>query len=392
MSRPRSSPALLLALLLGIAACGSPVDAGDGGAADGSADAGPGDAGGEDGGVGDAGQSDGGESDAGLPDGGGSDGGSTDGGESDGGAPDGGDADGGSTDGGGGGPTPPALPTYSGGVCPTLNPGPDRSGAVNTGFGSSGDAREFRLVVPTTHDPANPAGLVIGWHWLNASSGSFYDDGEVATAAEATGMIFALLDRLETSGNKAYQFDWPFVETWGAEKEVVFHEDVIACVGEQFGVDPAKIHGMGVSAGGLWLTYLSTLPAIDRFATVVPISGGLGADPLGFWAMQYAPQANKFPAVVVWGGPTDNLVAVDFHAASQAYRDALIADGHFVVTCMHDAGHAVPPMDPPPGETMFHVLWTFMQDHPWGTPAGTSPYQATGLSAGWPDWCQIATP
>jgi hypothetical protein len=106
--------------------------------------------------------------------------------------------------------------------------------------------------------------------------------------------------------------------------------------------------------------------------------------------MNYAPQPNKFPALVLWGGTSDWLV-VDFNAASQKYRDALRKDGHFVMECTHDAGHAMPPVDPPPdGGTRFEMLWQFMLDHPYSLPSGTSPYQTTGLPPWFPKWCSIA--
>ena len=75
------------------------------------------------------------------------------------------------------------------------------------------------------------------------------------------------------------------------------------------------------------------------------------------------------------------------------YRDALIADHHFVVTCTHTAGHAMPPIpEPTDGTTRFKPLWEFMLAHPYGLPAGTSPWQKTGLPADMPSWCEIATP
>ena len=37
--------------------------------------------------------------------------------------------------------------------------------------------------------------------------------------------------------------------------------------------------------------------------------------------------------------------------------------------------------------TKFWSLWRFMLDHPYGTPAGTSPYQQAGLPSGFPEWC-----
>ena len=105
--------------------------------------------------------------------------------------------------------------------------------------------------------------------------------------------------------------------------------------------------------------------------------------------MDYVAQPNKFPALVLWGGPTDFL-GVDFQKASMAYRDALRKDGHFVLQCVHTAGHAMPPVDEPTdGGTKFAMLWQFMLDHPYGLPPGTSPYKSSGTPSVFPSWCSL---
>ena len=190
------------------------------------------------------------------------------------------------------------------------------------------------------------------------------------------------------NGNKAYQLDWPFVEFWGQAAELTFFDDMLSCVSAQYSVDPARVYTVGVSAGALWVTFLSTSPQVEHVAAVESLSGGLGQ--VGPWNMPYVPQPNKFPTLVLWGGPTDWLV-VNFAQASQAYRDALRADDHFVLECTHDAGHAMPPIPvPPDGGTRFAPFWQFMLDHPYGLPPGTSPYQEAGLPSNFPSWCQIA--
>jgi hypothetical protein len=285
--------------------------------------------------------------------------------------------------------TPPPFPLYSGGACPTLVYGPTSSAALNTGFMSGGFERQFRLLVPDRYDGSEDWPVMFAWHWLNASSNSFVRDGELESAVDEMGVIAVLPDkRLRPNGDKAYQFDWPFVEVSQAESELVFFDDLLACVSEQLRVDPKRIYGIGVSAGALWLTHLSTTDRVDHFAAVESRSGGLG-DVAGLWRMGYQPQANKFPAMVLWGGSSDWL-GVNFHDASQRYRDALMGDGHFVLECVHDAGHAMPPISPPAGaNTKFWSLWRFMLDHPYDLPAGTSPYQGAGIPAGFPEWCRI---
>lgn len=281
---------------------------------------------------------------------------------------------------------PPPVKPYSSGVCPTLIFGPTGDTSINTGFMSAGATRSFRVMVPTTYTATTPTPVVFGWHWLNASSGSFVRDAEMETAIEEMGFIAVLPDGLEkANGDKAYLFDWPFVETSHVDEELTFFDDMLTCVSEQFKVDHQRVYGIGVSAGALWLTYMMSTDRVDYFAAVESLSGGLG-EVAGVWQMTFTPRAYKFPAIVLWGGSRDRL-GVNFEAASMHLESELLADGHFVVECVHDQGHAVPPIEPPAWSgTKFWSLWRFMLDHPYGV---TSPYITSGLPMGFPDWCRI---
>lgn len=280
----------------------------------------------------------------------------------------------------------PPVPRYSQGACPMLRGGPTSDTSVVTGFRTGSATRSFRLLVPRSYDGTQDYPLVFAWHWLNASSGSFVRQGELETAVEQMRFIAVLPDSLSS-----YVFDWPFAEFWGIPAELQFFDDLYACVTERFRIDRRRVHGIGVSAGGLWLTYLSTTDRANYFGSIEVLSGGLGEVPFA-WRMAYAPQANKFPAMVLWGGPTDFL-GVNFDQASQRLRDELVRDQHFVVQCVHTMGHALPPIAAPPGGgTRFRALWQFFLDHPFGSEPGTSPYFASGLPAGMPSWCAIASP
>lgn len=379
----------VLVLLFAVCvSCGAPSVAPDSrtpGDDAGRTDAGSTDAGLDDAGVSDAGTPDAGSDaglDAGTPDAG------TDSGTADAGIDGGADA---GSDGGtdAGARAPPPLPSYSGGACPTLNGGPTRAQGTNTGFMSAGDARDFYLLVPPTWTPGRKLPVVFGYHWLNASANSVVNDAELESAVAQYEFIAIVPENLMNGSTKAYSFDWPFVEVTSAPKELAFFDDVLACVNQQFGVDPHRVHVFGASAGGLWTTYLSTTPTVDRVASVLVVSGGLG-EVLGVWSIPWVAQPNKFPAMVIWGGTTDWL-AVNFHQASQRYRDALRADGHAVVTCMHTQGHQIPPFPAPTdGGTRFAGFWDFFAAHPYGLPPGVTPWQTTGLPATLPGYCGIA--
>ncbi len=285
---------------------------------------------------------------------------------------------------------PPMPRAYSHGRCPTIRGGPTDATSLVTGFRTGAQTRQFRLIVPRNYDGSADWPLVFAYHWLNASSSSFVRTGELETAAEQMRFIAVAPDALRNgNGDRSYVFSWPFAETWGVPSEVTFFDDMLACITEQYRVDRRRVHGVGVSAGALWITYLSTTDRGNYFASIESLSGGLGEVPFA-WSIPYMPQPSKFPAMVLWGGASDWLI-LSFDQASRNFRDALLRDNHFVVQCTHTMGHMVPPiMAPPGGGTRFRFLWQFFLDHPYGLAPGDSPYLRAGLPAGSPDWCSIA--
>jgi hypothetical protein len=91
------------------------------------------------------------------------------------------------------------------------------------------------------------------------------------------------------------------------------------------------------------------------------------------------------PALVLWGGPNDTCVGLNFQPASQNLEAGLEAGGHMIVECIHDCGHG----EPPNVDESIKVIWWFLQDHPYWLSDGESPYNDTGLPQGYPEWCAI---
>ena len=95
------------------------------------------------------------------------------------------------------------------------------------------------------------------------------------------------------------------------------------------------------------------------------------------------------PALVLWGGPEDKCIVIDFQEASKDLEEQLVAGGHFVLECIHNCNHSTPPFDVPEGMTDFAPLWDFLLDHPYWLKPGESPYNVNGLPPSMPSWCAV---
>jgi hypothetical protein len=288
-----------------------------------------------------------------------------------------------------GAPMPAPLPTYSGGTCPTLVAG------RNT-IRSGGRDRQFLLVLPPAEALASPRPLMVMWHWLGARASSVLDRGRVQEAADRLHFIAAIPEKatdLAITIPLVGTFDpaWPYLTITPearTEQEAVFFDDMLACIAEQYAVDRSCVSTFGVSAGALWSSQLLQRRA-NRLASALILSGGVGPA-TGVQQVEIKGWTGNGPAhrpavLVAWGGPTDQC-GLNFQTASRNLEAGLTAGGHAIIECVHNCGHAEPPIDDPLG---LQVLYNIALDHPYWLAAGETPYAVRGLPTGTPAWCAL---
>lgn len=270
---------------------------------------------------------------------------------------------------------PPPPPAYGGGACPALVPG--RNVIV-----SSGAARAFHLVVPDAIDAAERLPLAFLWHPLGSDATVYLERGELEAAIQSERFVAVLP---ESKGDLSLR--WPFTvldSDARIQEELRFFDDVFACVAAALPVNLSCVTSGGVSAGGLWASQLAWRRG-QYLASFMSLSGGTGDGIIKDW--QSSP--HKMPGFVLWGGPGDQCAVLELQSTSRDLEENLAADGHFVVECIHNCGHAVPPFAPVPGGSVFEPIWDFGLNHPYWLPDGDSPYLQDGLPPSFPSWCGI---
>ena len=290
-----------------------------------------------------------------------------------------------------GAPTPTSPPPPTAG-CPTLAAGLDTMTSSNV-------TRQFQLVIPANLQPDEHPPVLVLWYWLGGSADDFITTGMVQQAADDERFIAVVpVDIGATVFGTSFNTRWPFDITQSQQRmdqEFTFFDDMLACVEEDFAVNRNCVSSVGVSAGALFTDQLAQARS-TTLASFISLSGGVDDTIIKPWAGG----ARALPGIVLWGGNgppaqagvRDILgcfgVGMDFATASADLETALTSDGNFFVECIHDCGHTVPPIDPPPGESQFAGLWEFALNHPYWLPAGQSPY-ASGLPPELPPWCGI---
>ncbi len=265
-----------------------------------------------------------------------------------------------------GAPMPPALRAYSGGMCPMLVPGMNR---IMTG----GASRAFILVVPTDAAPGERFPVSVLWHPLGSTAEVYTRMGVLQTAAN-TQRFIAILP--ESKGD--LQLRWPS-SGGGArlDEELRFFDDMLACVNARWTINTDCVATGGVSAGALWAVRLANLRA-SMLSSFISVSGGAGTPNPAWTTVEH-----RLPGMVVWGGPGDRCIVYSFDTNSRNLTTALNRDGHSVVECIHNCGHAMPPFD---SADPFRPIVDFGLNHPFWLSRGMSPYSG-GLPAFFPGWC-----
>jgi hypothetical protein len=278
-----------------------------------------------------------------------------------------------------GAPEPDPVPPYNG-TCPMLA---DSNGQDLT-LVSSGSQRRFILVVPqglqTTEHPA----LAFMWHPLGTTANIYLSAGELREAVDQLRFIAVLP---EAKGDLLFKFPSNVTDSDARiNEEVRFFDDLYACVYHQYpNMNRDCVISGGASTGALWGDQLAARRS-KLLSSFISLSGGVGASGIRPWP---TPE-RKLPGWVLWGGPSDNCFGVfSFQTLSRNLESALTRNGDFVLECIHNCGHALPPFPEMPGVSAFMPLWDFALNHPYWLPPGTSPYQQTGLPTFFPPWCGI---
>ena len=242
--------------------------------------------------------------------------------------------------------------------------------------------REFLVIVPEDMQADEKLPVIFLWHWLGGEAKDFYTKGDVQNAVNQKRFIAVIPE-----ARSDVLFKWPFTVLDSAEAleaEFIFFDDMLSCVNEQFGVDKDCVSSTGVSAGALFTSQLAGGRG-DRLSSFMSLSGGTG----GLTVKPWTEPQHKLPAMVLWGGPNDFCVAVNFQDTSHDLEMNLEKNGHFVLECVHNCNHSTPPFPVPEGMTAFAPLWDFVLDHPYWLAPGDSPYLNGGLPDSMPDWCAI---
>jgi predicted esterase len=246
--------------------------------------------------------------------------------------------------------------------CPALAEG------RNLDFPSGEVSREFELILPEAYDASQEWPLVFAWHGISSSIESIMSSADLEAAAENYGAIFVVPQSAKLGGVDA----WDPVNGEELNRDVLFFDDMLTCMKEQYAIDTERVSTTGISNGGL----LSGVLIVERSSVIsaaAPMSGGI--------SLPYQDVERKMPTLVLWGGETDEAYEQSFHNWSTEMIETLVENDHFVVSCNHGMGHHLEP-------SFMDIVMPFLLAHP--KDVEPLPY-LDGLPESYPSYCYVAS-
>lgn len=199
----------------------------------------------------------------------------------------------------------PTVPTTPPITCSGKTGG---AGDLTLTLTSGGYARDSLLHVPSTYDPTKGTMLVVNYHGFSSNGAEEVALTGMNPVADAKNFIVAYPDGLGAGWNAGAcctEAQPPNVD------DVQFTKDLLALIGSQYCLDPARIYATGMSNGGFMSHYLACTMA-DVFAAVAPVAGVLGVDPTTCTPSRPIPiedfHGTADPVVPYDGGPAAKLL------------------------------------------------------------------------------------
>jgi poly(3-hydroxybutyrate) depolymerase len=210
---------------------------------------------------------------------------------------------------------------------------------------AAGGTRKVALTMGSTSKSGGP--LIVYWYATGSSPTEVSRGLPMSTVSAAGGVVAAPYDP-----NTSDSFPWI---SHTSDHEALFDE-ILACAAQKTSISTARVHAAGFSAGGLMTTALS----YDRSKYLASVATYSGGNPGTFQEMN-----NKFAAMIMTGGTSDNVFGQDFYTGSKNWQTTLKNAGHFAMFCDHGGGHMIP-------SKLVPGVFQFFLDHPYGT--NPSPY------------------
>ncbi len=252
-------------------------------------------------------------------------------------------------------------------ICPTLKAG------VNE-MPSAERTRKLTIVLPPDATATNLP-VVFLYHGVADDMGGILGETSYADNQKTAPFILVVpQSERDATGKAVSQTDWDYgMHAFGDDNpDLVFFDDALKCVNQQYKTDAKRVYVTGFSGGGL-MTVFTSMAREKVIAASAPSSGG--------YLFKFNATSNKFPALVTWGGGGDSAYGQNFDLMAKELIPFLVSDKHYTIQCNHDTGHKWP-------AAMTAANWAFLSRFTLGE--APKPFSDAEIAAIFPKYCSLA--
>jgi len=246
-------------------------------------------------------------------------------------------------------------------------------------------ARQYRLHIPPTYKPGNPAPLVINLHGLNSYAAQQEQVSKMSIKADQAGFIVAYPEGLGRPQT------WHIGPRAEGAADLQFIRELVRRLQDQLNIDPARIYATGISNGAQMTNRLGC-DMSDLFAAIAPVSGGYSpldnCQPLrpvpvvafhgtADKVLPYEGQGRVLLPVREWASnwaarngcnPTPAITFQRGEVTGETWRNCQ-KKAEVTLYTIQGKGHSWPGSDMPPEITTqdinaTNVIWEFFMTHP----------------------------
>ncbi len=258
--------------------------------------------------------------------------------------------------------------------CPVLIPGGNKLVSAELD-------RTFDVYLPSGATPTAGWPVVFLFHGLGNSAEQIVDVTGMDTLVSEGGFILIAPEGANNpDGTQVNPGEWTAqAPAFGLDnRDLVFFDDMVGCAAKQWNIDGNRVYAAGMSAGGLFTTFLGVHRA-EVLAATAPFSGG--------YFHAWPDDAVQHPWMVSWGGPDDKwggdeggAAGVNFDTLAAQLLGFLGDDGMFTVSCNHGQKHVWPKELTKPAWDFLSAFKRGENADPWGGK----------LPDSFPSYCKIA--
>ena len=226
-------------------------------------------------------------------------------------------------------------------ACPSGFAGATPTEGQNSGFDAAGQSRSFWWIPATTGEGPRP--LLVAFNGTGETGQSFSERADLADFA-ARGFHVVAPD---SAGNGTVWPVWDAMRMPGSEgdpnPDLVYFDDLVACLGAHFEIDANRLYVAGHSAGGIMTNYV-----LRRRSEM--LAGGIVASGVFSLTGPSEPMTlDDMFVLVTWGGDDDSYSGgpgvsvpeinfVEQASIASAYYD--MQENVVQTNCVEDVGHA----------------------------------------------------